>query len=54
MTTTTQNFEKINDIFNCKLTLENGTEFTIPLREDGYIYATGLCNAAGKKIYRVY
>ena len=51
MTTTTQNFEKINDIFNCKLLLEDGTEFTIPLREDGYIYATGLCNAAGKKIY---
>jgi hypothetical protein len=31
--------------------LEDGTEFTIPLREDGYIYATGLCKAAGKKMY---
>ena len=51
MTTTTQKFEKINDIFNCKLLLEDGTEFTIPLREDGYIYATGLCNAVGKKMY---
>ena len=51
MTTTTQNFEKLNDIFNCKLLLEDGTEFTIPLREDGYIYATGLCKAVGKKMY---
>jgi hypothetical protein len=51
MTTTTQKIEKINDIFNCKLLLEDGTEFTIPLREDGYIYATGLCKVAGKKMY---
>ena len=48
---TTQNFDKVNDIFNCKLLLEDGTEFTIPLREDGYIYATGLCKVAGKKMY---
>ena len=47
---TTRTFEKINDIFQCKLILENGSEFTIPLREDGYIYATGLCQAVGKKI----
>lgn len=51
MTTTTQNFEKINDIFNCKLLLEDGTEFTIPLREDGYIYATGLCSVSGKRMH---
>ena len=51
MTMATQNIEKINDIFNCKLLLEDGTEFTIPLREDGYIYATGLCKVAGKKMY---
>jgi hypothetical protein len=51
MTTTTRTFEKINDIFNCKLLLEDGREFTIPLREDGYIYATGLCKVAGKKMY---
>lgn len=50
-TTTTRTFEKIDDIFNCKLHLEDGTEFTIPLREDGYIYATGLCKAVGKKMY---
>ena len=48
---TTRTFEKINDIFNCKLLLEDGTEFTIPLREDGYIHATQLCKAAGKRIY---
>ena len=30
---TTRTFEKINDIFQCKLILENGSEFTIPLRE---------------------
>jgi hypothetical protein len=46
---TTRKFEKINDIFNCKLILEDGSEFTIPLREDGYIYATGLCKAVGKR-----
>lgn len=51
MTTTTQKFEKINDIFNCKLLLEDGTEFTIPLREDGYIYATGLCKIVNKRMY---
>lgn len=51
MTTTSRTFDKVNDIFNCKLLLEDNTEFTIPLREDGYIYATGLCKAAGKRIY---
>jgi hypothetical protein len=33
------------------LVLENGKEFTIPLREDGYIYATGLCKAVGKRVF---
>ena len=47
---TTRTFEKINDIFQCKLILENGEEFTIPLREDGYIFATWLCKAVGKKV----
>ena len=47
---TTRTFEKINDLFHCKLILENGQEFTIPLREDGYIFATGLCKAIGKKV----
>ena len=48
---TTRTFEKVNDIFNCKLLLEDGSEFEIPLREDGYIYATGLCKAVNKKMY---
>ena len=47
---TTKIFTKVNDIFQCKLTLKNGTEFTIPLREDGYIHATALCTAADKKV----
>ncbi len=37
------------DIFQYKLLLEDGTEFIIPLREDGYIFATGLCKAVRKK-----
>lgn len=48
---TTRTFKKVNDIFNCKLLLEDGSEFEIPLREDGYIYATGLCKAVHKNIY---
>ena len=47
---TTRTFEKINDIFQCKLILENGDEFIIPLREDGYIFATWLCKAVGKQV----
>lgn len=47
-------FEKINNILNCKIVLLNGTEFAIPLREDGYIYATGLCNAMGRKLSNWY
>jgi len=50
MTTTSKTFTKVNDIFQCKLKLEDGTDFTIPLREDGYIFATGLCKAAGKTV----
>lgn len=47
---TTRTFEKNDDIFQCKLLLENGTEFTIPLREDGYIFATALCKTVGKRV----
>ena len=47
--TTTNTFKKVNDLFQCKLKLENGEEFTIPLREDGYIHATALCKATGKQ-----
>ena len=37
-------------IFNFKLKLANGDMFTIPMREDGYIYATALCKASGKRL----
>lgn len=30
--TTSTTFQKINDLFQCKLTLSDGKEFTIPLR----------------------
>ena len=45
-----ENFEKIEDIFNCKLFLEDKTEFIIPIREDGYIFATALCKIVKKKV----
>jgi hypothetical protein len=47
---TSKEFVKINDIINCNLTLEDGTDFTIPMREDGYIYATKLCHVGGKDL----
>lgn len=43
-------FVKNGDIFNCELKLANGEGFTIPMREDGYIYATALCKASGKRL----
>lgn len=47
---TTSTFKKIGDIFHCELLLENGRKFIIPLRDDGYILATALCKAVGKKV----
>ena len=47
---TTTDFNKIGDIFQCKLLLEDDTEFIIPMREDGYIFATGLCKVAKKQV----
>ena len=49
MPVTSTTFDKIDDIFRCKLLLEDNIEFIIPLREDGYIHATALCKAVGKK-----
>jgi hypothetical protein len=40
---TSTNLKKIGDIIKCKLILEDGSEFTIPMGEDGYVFATGLC-----------
>jgi hypothetical protein len=43
-------FEKINDIINCKIKNKLGIEFTIPLREDGFIHATAVCKINNKKV----
>lgn len=36
--------------YQCKLVLDNETEFTIPMRSDGYIHATKLCQSVGKRL----
>ena len=38
------------DIIKCKLILEDGSDFTIPMRNDGYIFATGLCKIVKKQV----
>lgn len=50
--TTQTTFQKVNDIFQCALTLSDGSDFIIPVREDGYIHATKLCQAVGKRMTR--
>ena len=45
-------FLKVGDIFNCNLILENGEQFTIPMRQDGYIHATALCKASEKRLVK--
>ena len=47
---TSSNLEKIRDIIKCKLILEDGSDFTIPMRDDGYIFATGLCKIVKKRV----
>lgn len=47
---TSKTLVKINNIIHCQLTLEDGTDFTIPTRNDGYIHATKLCQVGGKEI----
>ena len=37
-------------LFNCALKLSDGSSITIPMREDGYINATMLCKAGGKRL----
>ena len=48
MTTTIYN--KIGDIYECLLTLDDNTEVKIPMREDGYIFATKLCKVSNKQV----
>jgi len=47
-----KDFVKVGDIFNCNLVLENGEQFTIPMRKDGYIHATALCKASEKRLVK--
>lgn len=47
---TTKTMVQINKVIHCQLQLEDGTDFTIPMRNDGYIYATKLCRVGGKEI----
>ena len=37
-------------LFICSLKLPDGSSITIPMREDGYINATMLCKAGGKRL----
>ena len=39
-----------DDLFNCPLTLCDGKQINIPMRDDGYINVTLLCKASGKHI----
>lgn len=41
--------DKNNDILKLDLILEDGSKFAIPFREDGYIFATALCQSVGKR-----
>lgn len=49
MTTQVQ-YEIKGDIYECSLILGDGECIRIPMRKDGYIFATALCVAAKKKI----
>ena len=45
----TELIKESDGLFNCNLKLFNNTFMTIPMRKDGYINATLLCKAGGKK-----
>lgn len=46
---TTRTFNKLKNVIQCTLVLEDGTDFLIPMREDGYIHANKLCNPVKKQ-----
>jgi hypothetical protein len=48
--TTTSELQRVNNCLQHTLTLQDGTLFEIPVREDGYICATKLCQAAHKRV----
>jgi hypothetical protein len=43
-------FKKDNEIYQCHLQLTDGNEFVIPMRNDGYVLATKLCQASTKQL----
>lgn len=43
-------FKRDADIFQCHLQLTDGNEFIIPMRDDGYVMATRLCQASMKQL----
>lgn len=43
-------FKKDSTIYQCHLQLQDGNDFVIPMREDGYIMATKLCQASMKQL----
>lgn len=43
-------FKRDTDIFQCHLQLTDGNEFIIPMRDDGYVMATKLCQASMKQL----
>ena len=43
-------FKKDNEIYQCHLQLTDGNEFVIPMRDDGYVLATKLCQASMKQL----
>lgn len=47
---TTKTIVQINKVIHCQLQLEDGTDFSIPMRSDGYIYATKRCRVGGKLV----
>jgi hypothetical protein len=49
-TTTSVEIQSIRDYLQCSLELSDGNTFVIPMRKDGYIFATKLCQVANKRI----
>lgn len=47
-------FEKIDNIFQCILVLDDDSEIVIQMRDDGFFYGNDLCKAVGKRIGRFF
>lgn len=46
------NIDDKSSIYELKLILDDGSEFSIPYRKDGYINGTKICQTAGKRMTR--